>query len=323
MFTQNLLVIGTDELATDIAREVEGKADSAYKIISFIGDTEVKFNFHQAPILREVPKMVNYCREHRIDKIILALDDRRNKTPTRELLKCKLNGINVEQGVSFYEEITGKLLVEKMDPSELFFSDGFTLSRLSYALKRILDISLSIFGLTLTLPVTLLSILIIKLESPGPVFYFQERVGKKGAIFKVIKFRSMKQDAEKDGAVWAMENDSRVTRFGSFIRKVRIDELPQMWNVLKGEMSFVGPRPERPVFVDQLTESIPYYAIRHYIKPGITGWAQVCYPYGASEKDALRKLEYDLYYMKNISIFMDLVVIMQTVKTVIFRVGSR
>ncbi len=323
LFTQNILIIGTGQLASDITKVIEEKNDSAYKITNFLGDTEVEFNFHKAKILSEIPKMVPYCREHHIERIILALDDRRKKTPTRELLKCKLNGIIVEQGVSFYEGITGKLLVEKVDPSEIFFSDGFTLSRWAYLCKRILDISLSVFGLTLSLPITLLSSLIIKLESPGPVFYFQERVGKKGATFMVIKFRSMEQDAEKDGAVWAMENDTRVTRFGSFIRKARIDELPQMWNVLKGEMSFVGPRPERPVFVDQLTESIPYYAIRHYIKPGITGWAQVCYPYGASAEDALRKLEYDLYYMKNISIFMDLVVILQTVKTVIFRKGSR
>ncbi|MBU1057103.1 MAG: TIGR03013 family PEP-CTERM/XrtA system glycosyltransferase [Proteobacteria bacterium] len=323
MFVQNILVLGTGELAADIAKEVEGKHDSAYKIINFIGDTEVTFNPHQVEILSELPEMVSYCREHDIEKIVLALDDRRKKTPTRELLKCKLSGISVKQGVSFYEGITGKLMVKKVDPSEIFFSDGFTLNRWSYLFKRILDVSLSISGLILSLPLMIFSAIIIKLESPGPILYLQERVGEKGTVFNVIKFRSMRQDAEKDGAVWAMKNDTRVTHFGRFIRKVRIDELPQMWNVLKGEMSFVGPRPERPVFVNQLTESIPYYAIRHYIRPGITGWAQVCYPYGASEEDALRKLEYDLYYMKNISIAMDLLVIFHTVKTVLFRKGSR
>ena len=263
--------------------------------------------------------MVSYCQEHHIEKIVLALDDRRKKTPTQELLQCKLNGITINQGVTFYEGITGKLLVERVDPSGIFFSDGFTISRWTYVMKRILDICLSVLGLIISLPVTLLSAIIIKFESPGPVFYLQERVGEKGAVFKVIKFRSMRQDAEKNGAVWAMKNDPRVTRFGGFIRKVRIDEIPQMINVLKGEMSFVGPRPERPVFVEKLTEDIPYYSIRHYIKPGITGWAQVCYPYGASVEDSLRKLEYDLYYMKDVSIIMDLMIIFQTIKTVLFK----
>jgi len=187
----------------------------------------------------------------------------------------------------------------------------------------VLDIFLSLSGLILSLPLSLLTALLIKKESPGPIFYLQERVGERGQIFKIIKFRSMRQDAEKDGAVWAMKNDTRITRTGGFIRKVRIDEIPQMWDVLKGEMSFVGPRPERPIFVAKLTEAIPYYSLRHSAKPGISGWAQVCYPYGASEEDALRKLEYDLYYIKNQSIFIDMLVIFRTIKTVLFQKGSR
>ncbi|MEA3469520.1 MAG: TIGR03013 family XrtA/PEP-CTERM system glycosyltransferase [Thermodesulfobacteriota bacterium] len=319
LFVQNILVLGTGNFANDIAIAVEGKHDSAYKIINFIGETEVEFNPHNIQVLKKIPDMVSYCQTHNIEKIVLALDDRRKKTPTQQLLQCKLNGITINQGVTFYEGITGKLLVERVDPSGIFFSDGFTISRWTYVMKRILDICLSVLGLIISLPVTLLSAIIIKYESPGPVFYLQERVGEKGAIFKVIKFRSMRQDAEKNGAVWAMKNDPRVTRFGGFIRKVRIDEIPQMINVLKGEMSFVGPRPERPVFVEKLTEDIPYYSIRHYIKPGITGWAQVCYPYGASVEDSLRKLEYDLYYMKDVSIIMDLMIIFQTIKTVLFK----
>ncbi|MBM9616079.1 exopolysaccharide biosynthesis polyprenyl glycosylphosphotransferase [Desulfobulbus rhabdoformis] len=219
--------------------------------------------------------------------------------------------------------ISGKILVEKVNPAWLIFSDGFDCSRANYHIKRMLDIFLALCGLLVSSPISLVTALLIKLESPGPIFYCQERVGEKGEVFSIVKFRSMRQDAEKNGAVWAMKNDNRVTRVGGFIRKVRIDEIPQMWNVLKGEMSFVGPRPERPVFVDQLVEKLPYYSLRHSAKPGITGWAQVCYPYGASEEDALRKLEYDLYYIKHQSIFIDLLIISRTVKTVLFQKGSR
>jgi len=194
---------------------------------------------------------------------------------------------------------------------------------MTYLIKRTLDLTFALIGITVSLPVTLLTALLIKLESPGPVFYRQERVGERGEVFSIIKFRSMRQDAEKNGAVWACQNDDRVTRVGNFIRKVRIDEIPQIWNVIRGQMSFVGPRPERPIFVDQLVQKLPYYSLRHAANPGITGWAQVCYPYGASEEDALRKLEYDLYYIKHQSFFIDLLIIFRTVKTVLFRKGSR
>jgi exopolysaccharide biosynthesis polyprenyl glycosylphosphotransferase len=213
--------------------------------------------------------------------------------------------------------------VEKVNPAWLIFSDGFDCGRGTYYIKRLLDICLALFGLAVSLPVTFITALLIKLESPGPIFYRQERVGERGRVFPIVKFRSMRQDAEKNGAVWAMKNDNRVTRVGGFIRKVRIDEIPQMLNVLKGQMSFVGPRPERPVFVEQLVKKLPYYSLRHSAKPGITGWAQVCYPYGASEEDALRKLEYDLYYIKHQSIYLDLLIIFRTVKTVLFQKGAR
>ena len=234
-----------------------------------------------------------------------------------------MQGIVIEQGVSFYERVTGRLLVENMEPSWIIYSEGFSLSRWQFMVKRAVDILLSLTLLLIFSPIMLLSALIIKMESAGDVFYCQERVGRKMVPFKVYKFRSMRQDAERNGAVWALENDDRVTRFGRFIRKFRIDELPQLWNVLKGDKSLVGPRPERPVFVEKLAETIPFYHIRHDIQPGITGWAQVCYPYGASQEDALRKLEYDLYYMKNLSIPMDLLVVFMTVKTVLFKKGSR
>jgi exopolysaccharide biosynthesis polyprenyl glycosylphosphotransferase len=210
-----------------------------------------------------------------------------------------------------------------MDPSWIVFSDGFSAGNVQLFGKRCIDILLSLILAVLCAPVMAGAALIIRMESPGPVFYKQERVGKARHLFQVIKFRSMVEDAEKDGAVWASTNDSRVTRFGSFMRKTRIDELPQLFNVLKGEMSLVGPRPERPVFVERLKEAIPFYDIRHAVRPGVTGWAQVCYPYGASEEDALRKLEYDLYYIKHMSVPLDLLVIFRTVKTVLFAKGGR
>ena len=226
-------------------------------------------------------------------------------------------------GARFYEELAGKIPVKRINPSWLVFSDGFHVSRIKKLLKRILDIVAALTGFLIFLPIFLLSALIIKLESTGGVFYLQDRVGENGKIFKIIKFRSMKEDAEKNGPVWASEDDCRVTKFGRFIRKTRIDELPQLLNVLKGDMSLVGPRPERPEFVESLAKDIPFYNNRHVIKPGITGWAQIYYPYGASVEDALHKLEYDFYYIKNVSIAIDLLTIFQTIKVILFRKGSR
>jgi len=323
LFSQPILLLGTGKIADKISREIEDKKDAGYKISAFVGDKQPQHNPHNAPLISPKTFLAAPCRQHQVDRIVVALDDRRGKMPIQLLLRCKIKGIDIDDGITFYEAITGKILVENVNPAWLIFSTGFKTSRLSYLFKRIKDILLAVFGLTVSLPVTIITAILIKIESPGPVFYTQERVGERGDTFNVIKFRSMRQDAEKDGAVWAMKNDTRVTRVGDFIRKVRIDEIPQMWNVLKGEMSFVGPRPERPVFVEQLTSSIPYYSLRHSVKPGITGWAQVCYPYGASEEDALRKLEYDLYYIKNQSIFIDLLVIFRTIKTVLFQKGSR
>lgn len=322
MFTQPVLLIGTGELAENIAGEIENKKDSGYTIVAFVGD-DPKYNPHEVPVFNDAKKYLQTVHDLRVEKIVLALDERRGNMPIRELIASKLMGIRIVDGIEFYEELTGKVLVEKINPSWLLFSEGFKVGRFTKVCKRLLDFFVSLTGLIISLPVSLLSGLIIKLESPGPVFYSQERVGEKGKVFKVIKFRSMRLDAEKDGPVWAMENDSRVTRFGSLMRGLRIDEIPQMINVLKGDMSFVGPRPERPVFVDRLEKNIPYYSLRHTVKPGITGWAQVFYPYGASEEDALHKLEYDLYYIKNLSLSMDFWLIFQTIKIVLFQKGAR
>ncbi len=323
MFVQAIVVLGTGRLAEDIAREIEGKQNSSYKILGFVGERETIYNPNHALFFKDLDEIVRLLPDRHIQRIVVALDDRRGTTPIKKLLKYKMQGIVIEQGISFYERVTGRLLVENMEPSWIIYSEGFSLNRWQIIVKRTVDILLSLTLLLICSPIMLLSALIIKMESDGPVFYSQERIGRKIVPFMIHKFRSMRQNAEQDGAVWALKNDHRVTRFGGFIRKFRIDELPQLWNVLKGDMSLVGPRPERPVFVEKLAETIPFYHIRHDIQPGITGWAQVCYPYGASQEDALRKLEYDLYYMKNLSLPMDILVVFMTVKTVLFKKGSR
>jgi len=324
LFAQPVVLVGTGRVAEDITREIEDKRDSGYRLAAFVGDTPPAYNPGHAPLLpMQTDTLLEVCRQARAQRIIVALDNRRGAMPVEKLLECKLQGIEIDEGIAFYEAITGKILAEKVNPAWLVFSDGFRKSRSQGLLKRSIDVLLSGLCLLLLVPLGLLVALLITLDSRGPIFYTQQRVGEKGRTFTIIKFRSMRQDAEAGGAVWARENDSRITRVGHFIRKTRLDELPQLWNILKGEMSFVGPRPERPVFVEQLTRTLPYYSLRHTVKPGLTGWAQVSYPYGASEEDALRKLEYDLYYIKNLSIFIDLLVVFLTVKTVLCRRGGR
>jgi sugar transferase (PEP-CTERM system associated) len=324
LFVKTIIIVGTGKIACDICHEIEQKMDRGFKIAHFIGKRNPTYPLPTTiPMTSNVNQLSDLCRSHNIEQVVVAIDDRRGQTPIKQLMECKFHGFPIENGIQFFERLTGKILVENINPAWIIFSEGFKKSRIQTLIKLLLDTLLALFGLVVTLPITLLSCIIIRFESPGPIFYLQERVGLNGKTFNVIKFRSMRNDAEKHGPVWAQKNDVRMTRYGAFIRKVRIDELPQMINVLKGEMSFVGPRPERPVFVDQLVEKIPYYAIRHHVKPGITGWAQICYPYGDSEDDALRKLEYDIYYLKFMSLQFDLSIIFQTAKTVLFGKGSR
>ncbi|WP_255573713.1 TIGR03013 family XrtA/PEP-CTERM system glycosyltransferase [Erythrobacter sp. SCSIO 43205] len=259
-----------------------------------------------------------------VSEVVLALQERRNSLPLSDLLRIKTKGVHVNDFSSFLERETGRVDLDTVNPSWLIFSDGFSSGRmLSSAVKRLFDIVASLILLALTFPVILLFALIVKLDSKGPAFFKQERIGLFGEPFHLIKLRSMRVDAEKDGAKWAAENDDRITRVGRFIRKVRIDELPQTWSVLKGEMSFVGPRPEVPKFVDDLQKEIRFYQERHMVKPGITGWAQINYPYGASTEDSRRKLEYDLYYAKNYTPFLDFVILLQTVRVVLWPEGAR
>jgi len=272
-----------------------------------------------------IANLAAHVVDRRASEVVLALEERRNALPLKDLLRVKTTGVHVSDFASFLERETGRIDLNSVNPSWLIFSDGFASGQmLSAMVKRAFDVAASLMLLVLTLPVVLVTALAIKLESRGPAFYRQRRVGLYNQAFEVVKLRSMRTDAEAAGvARWAEENDPRVTRVGRFIRKVRIDELPQAWAVLKGEMSFVGPRPERPQFVSALEQQLPYYAERHMVKPGITGWAQINYPYGASIEDARHKLEYDLYYAKNYSPFLDLLIMLQTLRVVLWPAGAR
>jgi len=269
--------------------------------------------------------ILSIAKKHRVDEIVVGVRERRNGgLPADQLLECKLAGIEIVDLSSFFERETGQIQLESLNASWMIFSDGFRRGSIKDITKRMFDIAASSVLLLLTLPVMFITTMLIWLESGSPILYRQERVGEYGRSFPVLKFRSMRVDAESDGVPqWAKKQDDRVTRVGRVIRKMRIDELPQVFNVLRGDMSFVGPRPERPYFVNELTSQIPYYPSRHTVKPGITGWAQIRYPYGATTEDAIQKLQYDLYYVKNHTLFLDLVILLQTAQVILFGKGAR
>jgi sugar transferase (PEP-CTERM system associated) len=259
-----------------------------------------------------------------VDRIVVGMTNRRGRLPIEQLLRAKMSGVRVEDATTTYERLTGKILLDDLKPSWLIFSDGFRASRVTRAVKRMLDLAFSILLAIASAPFMILTALAIRLDSAGPTLYSQERVGENGGVFKIYKFRSMRTDAEMAGQpVWARDNDDRITRVGRFIRKTRLDELPQLWNVMRGDMSFVGPRPERPFFVEQLAREIPFYLQRHAVKPGLTGWAQVKYRYGSTVEDAMEKLRYDLYYIKHMSIVFDLTIVLDTVKVILFGKGAK
>ncbi len=322
---QKIMIVGSGSLAKNIASEIVERVDTGFKIIGFITDNPEKVGekLVNPSIIGDQSQILDIATREKVDRIIIALEERRGKFPGAQLLECKMRGIAIEEGIEFYERLTGRLQVESLRPSFLIFSEGFKKPGLSMGLKRITGFALSLIGLILISPLILIISILIKIDSQGPVFYKQERVGKRGKIFELLKFRSMFDNAETNGPVWAESDDKRITRVGRWIRKWRFDEVPQMLNVLKGDMSFVGPRPERPYFVDQLRKEIPYYDQRFSVKPGLTGWAQIKYRYGASKEDALEKLKYDLYYIKNLSPLFDLLIIFETIKVVLFRKGSR
>ena len=327
ILTEKAIMLGDGQLATDILKEVNQRPDLTYDIRALVTNgnrRRVEELCASSKIIDGFDHICDLAEEEKVDSIIVALDEKRGVFPYKQLLNCKVRGINIIDGESFYERICGKLLVERINPSWLIFSEGFQKSRLVKISKRLVDLVASAILLIIFSPIALITAIAIKLDSPGPILFSQERVGENGKVFKIFKFRSMRADAEKQtGPVWATEDDPRITRVGRIIRKLRIDEIPQLLNVFKGDMSFVGPRPERPYFVEQLRKKIRYYDERFTVKPGITGWAQIKYPYGASEKDALEKLKYDLYYIKNMSLVMDLVVIFHTAKIVLLGRGAR
>jgi sugar transferase (PEP-CTERM system associated) len=322
-FRRRVLVLGAGLRAQRLC-ELGERPESGFAIVGYIGMTDNKPLVEEAISRNAVNNLTRYVENLGVSEVVLALEERRNALPLKDLLRIKTAGVHVNDFSSFIERETGRVDLDSVNPSWLIFSDGFSSGRIvSSAAKRVFDVVASALLLLLTAPVIILFAVLVKLDSKGPAFFRQNRVGLYGQHFDIIKLRSMRTDAEVNGAQWASKNDPRVTRLGRFIRKVRIDELPQTWSVLKGEMSFVGPRPERPEFVASLEEQLSYYAERHMVKPGITGWAQVNYPYGASIEDARHKLEYDLYYAKNYTPFLDLIIILQTLRVVLLREGAR
>ena len=324
LLARRVLVLGAGKGADQFS-QLRRKVDQlGFQVVGYVkmpGDSDV---VSEDLIVTLEEPLLEYVEENDIHEIVVALEDRRKSLLVDDLLDCKMSGIDVVDVLTFFERQTGKIRLDLLKPSWLIFSDGFRHGFLRPFLKRSFDVMASLFILSLAWPFIVGAAFGIWLESgfKGPIFYRQVRVGQNWRLFQVLKFRSMRVDAEKDGvARWAQKNDSRITRVGKFLRRTRIDELPQILNVLKGDMSFVGPRPERPEFVEQLAETIPYYAERHRVKPGITGWAQVRYPYGASEQDALEKLQYDLYYVKNYSLFLDLLILFQTAEVVLWGEG--
>ena len=316
-----ILLVGVDRAGR--VRQLLNEGLPQAKIIGYVGEPDMDPD--AGPCLGAPFDVLDAAKAHGATMILLLPDAPIDDDIAHALLEAKLHGAMVVDIRSFYEHVVKSLPISQITEEWLLQNEGFNLNTRGSLrrLKRALDVLCSLILLIPTAPIMLLTAIAIRLESPGPVIYKQDRVGLFEKEFTVYKFRSMRTDAEKNGAVWAMKNDTRVTRVGRFIRKVRIDELPQIWNILKGDMSFIGPRPERMQFVQELKKEIPYYSIRHTVKPGLTGWAQVCYPYGASVEDSLHKLEYDLYYIKNISILLDITIIMKTVGVVLFPKGAR
>ncbi|MBY0496923.1 MAG: TIGR03013 family PEP-CTERM/XrtA system glycosyltransferase [Cyanobacteria bacterium] len=327
---ERLLLVGTSPAAIVLARELfERRQEIGVDIVGFVDPDPARVG---APVINPgvvgtIDDIPGLTARMAVDRVVVSLSDQRGKLPMDQLLNVRLrSGVLFDHLASVYEEYTGKIALENLRPSWLVFSTGFRKSRLLTLTKRVFDITAAVCGLILSLPLTIISAIVVKLESPrDPVLYHQERVGLNGEPFTIHKFRTMRSDAEATtGPVWsAGDHDPRITKVGRFMRKTRLDEIPQLWNVLRGDMSLIGPRPERPAFVEKLTQQIPFYGQRHVVKPGVTGWAQVRYSYGASVEDAIEKMQYDLYYVKHMSLMFDLMIALETIKTVVLRRGAK
>jgi len=319
ILVERVYVLGTGERAQRVVQGLRQNPEIGVEIASWTGKME-------GAVTRDsvAAHLLEVVHKQKVHRVIVAMPDRRGTIPMRELLDLRMQGVKIEEAATWLEKISGKIEVENLYPSWLVYGQGFRRSTPFIVIRRVVSVIISLLGLTLALPLLPLIVLAIRFDSKGPVFYTQARVGKGGRVFNVVKFRTMRQDAEAaNGPQWAGNNDPRVTRVGKFLRVSRLDEIPQLWCVLKGDMAFVGPRPERPEFIEWLSKEIPYYGVRHMVRPGLTGWAQVKYKYGSTVADAREKLQYDLFYIKNASIGLDLLIMFLTVKTVLLRRGAQ
>jgi sugar transferase (PEP-CTERM system associated) len=319
LFRERVYVLGAGERARRLIQGLEERSDLGIDVVGWSGQLESEFS-------REAiaSHMLSVARENKVRRLIVAMDDRRGTLPVNELLQLRLRGVRVEEATSWLEKIYGRIEVEQLNPSWLIFAEGFHFNWFKRLVRRAVNFGAAVIGLILSLPLIPFVMLAVKLSSPGPIFYHQKRMGRGGKEFYCHKFRTMLKDAEADtGATWASDNDPRITRVGSVLRFFRLDEIPQLWCVLKGDMHFVGPRPERPEFVASLSQEIPYYDLRHIVRPGITGWAQVQHAYASTVEEAREKLQYDLFYIKNASIGLDLWIMFQTIKIVLLGRGSK
>jgi len=318
ILVERIYVLGTGERAQRLVQGLRQNPELGVEIASWTGKLE-------GAVTREAvaDHLLEVVKKEKVHRVIVAMPDRRGTIPMQELLNLRMQGVKIEEATSWLEKMSGKIEVDNLYPSWLVFAQGFRRSSMFILIRRVISVVISLIGLILAAPLVPFIMLAIKFDSKGPIFYSQSRVGKGGNVFKVMKFRTMRQDAEAGGAQWAGDNDPRITRVGRFLRSSRLDEIPQLWCVLKGDMAFVGPRPERPEFVQWLSKEIPYYNVRYMVRPGLTGWAQVKYKYGSTVADAREKLQYDLFYIKNASIGLDLLIIFQTVKTVLLRRGAQ
>lgn len=319
ILVERVYVLGSGERAQRVVQGLRQNPELGVEIASWTGKME-------GAVTRETvaAHLMEVVQKQKVHRVIVATPDRRGTIPMRELLELRMQGVKIEEATTWLEKISGKIEVENLYPSWLVFGEGFRRSTAFIVVRRVVSVVISLIGLLVALPLLPLIMLAIRLDSKGPVFYTQTRVGKAGRVFKVVKFRTMRQDAEAaNGPQWAGDNDPRITRVGKFLRSSRLDEIPQLWCVLKGDMAFVGPRPERPEFIEWLSKEIPYYGVRHMVRPGLTGWAQVKYKYGSTIEDSREKLQYDLFYIKNASIGLDLLIMFLTVKTVLLRRGAQ
>ena len=322
-FAKRVLILGVGHNAQKLGKLISA-TNHHYVFSGYISCPSEALAVPAYHVVGDHNNILETAMNQHVHKIVISLSEKRGVLPLKSIMNCKFSGIDILDAPSFYEEITGKLFLEDLKPSWFIFSDGFRITNFKKNNKRIFDIVISFLGLVATAPMMPVIALLIKANSPGPAFFRQVRVGERDKNFVLSKFRTMNHNAEEDtGAVWAQENDGRITKVGRILRTMRLDELPQLYNVLKGDMSLIGPRPERPEFVEKLKEIILYYPERHFVKPGITGWAQVKFSYGASVDDAIEKLRYDLYYVKNFSLILDLLIVLETIKVVIFGKGSR